>query len=373
MNIQRISEQLDKKWLRQLSNTFLSFESGFITDWSCQAIGQANKNFVTDGVYRIAGTSENSDGEHHSWSFILKVVIPDPLRDHPAHYNYWRRESLVYESGLLDHVPSTLLTPKCYSVDKKENGSIWLWLEDLKHEERPWEKKDYAFATEKLGGIQAAYLLGKPLPEFNWINRQWMRSWLHECEKYRYDPDHDIRRILLSDKRVAAIWDQYHQFEHWINDWLYALEQLPRTFSHQDFYEQNIILNTAHQRDGKLALIDWQFASISGIGEDLGRFLGLGLSRGQIPVDRFEVYRELFISSYIIGLRKYGWQGEEELVRFGFLAAFSLRSVWEIPKMLKKLAQNPESSESKKWMIIAELQMGTAIEVERMRTKSMFA
>ncbi|ACT01355.1 phosphotransferase [Paenibacillus sp. JDR-2] len=371
MSVQRISEELDKERLLHLSNTCTGFEFGVITEWSCKSIGQENKNFVTDGVYRIAGTSENNGGERRSWSFILKIVIPDPLRNDPAHYNYWRRESLVYGSNLLEHVPSNLLTPKCYAIDHKDNGCIWLWIEDMGNEERPWKRDDYDYVTEKLGEIQAEYLLGKPLPEFKWLNRHWMRSWVQECEKYRFEPDPDTKRNLLSDKRVAAILDQYHQFEPWINDWLSALEQLPKTFSHQDFYERNIMLSDVNQREGKLTLIDWQFASISGAGEDLGRFLGLGLSRGQVPVDRFKEYRELFISSYISGLRKAGWQGDEEPVRFGYLAAFSLRSVWEVSKMLKKQALYPDSPESKKLMLITELQMETAVEAEGIRTKSL--
>ncbi|WP_336772080.1 phosphotransferase [Paenibacillus sp. MMO-58] len=367
MSVQNISEQLDKERLVHLSNTCTGFEFGVITEWRCESIGQENKNFVTDGVYRIAGTSKNNDGERRTWSIILKIVIPDPIRDNPAHYNYWRRESLVYGSGLLEHVPSTLLTPKCYAIDEKEDGSIWLWMEDVGHEERPWKRDDYSYVTEKLGEIQAEYLLGKPLPEYNWINRQWMRSWIQECGKYRYEPDADTRRVLLSDKRVAAILNQFHLFEHWIEDWLIALEQLPRTFSHQDFYEQNIMLNNVRQREGRLTLIDWQFASISGAGEDLGRFLGLGVSRGQVPVDRFEEYRELLMTSYLSGLRKTRWQGDEELVRFGYLASFSLRSVWEVPKMLKKVAHNPDSPESRKLMIITKLQMESAMEAEGIR------
>jgi len=63
-----------------------------------------------------------------------------------------------------------------------------------------------------------------------------------------------------------------------------------------------------------------------------------------------------------------GWQGDEDLPRFGCLAAFSLRSIWEVPKLLKKLLHNPDSLESEKLMLITELQMEIAIEVERLRT-----
>jgi len=150
-------------------------------------------------------------------------------------------------------------------------------MEDIEHDLRQWEWDDYGFVTEKLGEFQAAYLLGKPLPYFQWINRQWMRSWLNECYIYPYEPESKMKEILLSDKRVAAIIDQFTQLEEWTSDWLDAIEQLPKTFAHQDFYEQNIMLNSVQQQEGKLTLIDWQFTSISGVGEDIGRFLGLML------------------------------------------------------------------------------------------------
>lgn len=129
----------------------------------------------------------------------------------------------------------------------------------------------------------------------------------------------------------------------------------------------NIMLNSVQQQEGKLTLIDWQFTSISGIGEDLGRFLGLSISRGQVPIEHFKMYLELFFTSYLKGMRKTGWDGDEDLPRFGFLAAFALRSIWEVPKMLKKLEQNPESLESKKLLLITELQMEISKEVERLR------
>lgn len=49
----------------------------------------------TGGVYRISGTTEIDNGAQQSWSFILKVINPDPLRVDPAHYNYWRRDQTI--------------------------------------------------------------------------------------------------------------------------------------------------------------------------------------------------------------------------------------------------------------------------------------
>ncbi|WP_425542067.1 phosphotransferase [Paenibacillus motobuensis] len=54
-----------------------------------------------------------------------------------------------------------------------------------------------------------------------------------------------------------------------INEKLDSLSQLPRVLAHQDLGQKNMILTSNFQ----LVLIDWQFLSISGIGEDLGKCL----------------------------------------------------------------------------------------------------
>jgi hypothetical protein len=361
-----ISEKIDEEKLRILSNHLLQTDAGFIVEWCCISMGSANRNFVTGGVYRVSGKTDAGAGLSRSWSIILKVVKADPLRDDPTHYNYWRREIMAYESGVLHELPENIVTPICYAIDKKDDGSVWLWLEDLAHDTRPWEWNDYAYVVGKLGEFHAAYLLGKPLPNFDWVNKHWMRSWIKECYQYRHVPDANNIGYLLSQKRAASILDRFTLFESSIDGCLEALEQLPKTLAHQDFYEQNILLDSGRQEDGKLALIDWQFMSISGIGEDLGRFLGLSVSRGQVPIEQFAMYQELFMSSYLNGLSHAGWHGDENLPRFGCLAAFALRSIWEVPKLLKKLEQNPESSECLQLLLITEKQMEAAAEVVRL-------
>ncbi|UUZ94789.1 aminoglycoside phosphotransferase family protein [Paenibacillus sp. P25] len=313
LSTQRILENMDKGRIQKISSRLLQTEMGMVTDWRCDSIGPANRNFVTGGIYRISGTSEMSKGLSHSWSFILKIVNADPNRDDPSHYNFWRREVLAYDSGYLQNLPAGITVPKCLAIDEKDDGSVWLWLEDFRHEPRRWEWNDYAYAAEKLGEFNTAYLLGTPLPEYPWVNRQWMRSWIKECFQYRYVPDETSRELLQSHKRVSEIIRQFRALEAAVFYWVADLEQLPRTFAHQDYYEVNMILNADLQQEGKLGLIDWQFASISGVGEDLGRFLGLAVSRGQIPMEQFDEFREHLLSAYLQGMKRAGWLGDDNL------------------------------------------------------------
>jgi len=367
MNKIGVIPKIRQSRLEEVAKKILQTDEGFLFRWDCEPIGPKRRNFVTDGVYRVSGKNVVG-GAVREWAAILKIVLSDPNRDDPEHYNYWRREALAYESGLLKSLPASFRAPACFAIDEQDDGSLWLWLEDVPHASTAWEREDYAFAAEKLGEFHANDLLGKPLPEFSWINRKWMRSWIHECKKYRDLHDESVaQHPAVFHHGLASLIDRFAVLENSIPEWLEALEHLPRTFSHQDYYESNILRSPGCLHEGGLSLIDWQFASISGVGEDLGRFFGLSVSRGQVPPESSREYLDLFFSSYIKGLNGAGWHGDEALPRFGCLAAFALRSVWEVPKLLQKLEQDSKSPESRKLWLIAEMQMEAAEEAEELR------
>src|SRR5437016_5175716 len=69
--------------------------------WSSERLGWKASNSVTGGLYRIRGTA-NCGTERLEWSMIMKEVLPSPETDDPAHYCYWKREPLLYQSGLLE-------------------------------------------------------------------------------------------------------------------------------------------------------------------------------------------------------------------------------------------------------------------------------
>ncbi|MEZ4572357.1 MAG: hypothetical protein R2849_18980 [Thermomicrobiales bacterium] len=47
-----------------------------------------------------------------------------------GHRAYWKREVLVYSSGILDHLPDGLRAPDCYGVEDSDTVAR-IWLEDL--------------------------------------------------------------------------------------------------------------------------------------------------------------------------------------------------------------------------------------------------
>jgi len=94
-----------------------------IDAWEIAALGIGVGNPVSLGVYRVTGTAEDG-GTMIPWSLILKVAQSPAnlgLTDwgegaDESHWNYWRREPLLFASGLLEDLPPGLTAPRNAAV-----------------------------------------------------------------------------------------------------------------------------------------------------------------------------------------------------------------------------------------------------------------
>lgn len=114
------------------------------------------------------------------------------------------------------------------------------------------------------------------LPDEPWLCRGWLSSWVAASEPY------DDRSAWRADtwehprlqaefphsaaKRFAAFYGRRAEL-------LAGLRRLPQVFTHNDAWPPNLIWGG----DGALTAIDWAFAGIAGIGEEMGRMYGLCL------------------------------------------------------------------------------------------------
>ena len=54
---------------------------------------------------------------------------------------------------------------------------IWIWLEEVADTVgAPWPLARYGLAARHLGGFNGAYLVGRPVPAYPWLSRNWLRS-----------------------------------------------------------------------------------------------------------------------------------------------------------------------------------------------------
>ncbi|MDF2644744.1 MAG: hypothetical protein K0Q73_549 [Paenibacillus sp.] len=86
MGLLGISERIDEYRLQAISNDILKIDDGFITDWYCDSIGSPNRNFVTEGVYRIWLWLEEIAYEPRSWEWNDYAYAAEKLGEFQASY-----------------------------------------------------------------------------------------------------------------------------------------------------------------------------------------------------------------------------------------------------------------------------------------------
>lgn len=143
---------------------------------TCDDIGYKTPNFTTSGIFRLHGLVKLHN-ELKPWCVILKIIKPDTAKkDNIKHHNYWRREALVFESGVLRELPDSIYATESYLVEEQQDGTIWLWMEYVKGEYANTVEQ-FSYIARQLGRFNGAYLKGiKTLPDHEWICRAWLKS-----------------------------------------------------------------------------------------------------------------------------------------------------------------------------------------------------
>jgi hypothetical protein len=174
---------IDRATLTSPVRKILQKEMAEVVEWRYQPIvGGMGEVWGSNNVCRFVGSAHDS-GHVLGWSLVLKVVpIPTPrdgdgsgIHD-PASEDYWKREVLTYESGILDNLPSGLSAPRCFGV-VEHDGFLGIWLEDLVDTIGPrWSLPRFGVAARHLGRFNGAYLTGRPLSSYPWLNRNLLRG-----------------------------------------------------------------------------------------------------------------------------------------------------------------------------------------------------
>lgn len=364
--------KIDPAYLQSLLRRIVSSESLQLVCWNCSLLGKAK---AESSVYRVASTIIDSNQEQQ-FALILKIVKPDGSRGQVDHYYYWKREALVYHSGILSQLPSGIRAPSCYAVEEHSDDSVRIWLEDIaiaSNRNDDWSFEQMRKIAYLLGKYNGAYLTGTPLPAESSLCHAWLRSWVEVCTAYA-KPVAEQKVIwdscLQDFNERDSLWERYRLNSNRVNSILGTIELLPRVFAHQDVHGDNIFVEQLNHTDSLVA-IDWQFACISGVGEELGRMFGYALIKNKIPMSRMEVYKEELFYHYVQGLRDLGWDGNSRLVRFGFTASASLRFIMVMDKLLSNLKGNERDNKEKSshLLLVAQALLGLAEESWKLKNE----
>jgi hypothetical protein len=99
---------------------------------------------------------------------------------------------------------------------------------------------------------------------------------------------------------------------------------LPRVFAHLDAFRGNLAGRDAGSGEETIA-IDWAWAGIGAIGEELGPLVVATVLDGALPVEALPELEVVALDGYLAGLGAAGWHGDPRLVRLGYAATAPLR------------------------------------------------
>lgn len=313
------TQLVDQACLTSLVQKILDRPALQVSNWKVQ---QLHGGVEWDSaVFRFQG--EATDGtENIPWSLILKTILPAKKSADPAGIWYWKREALAYQSGFLHHLPGGNLTaPTCYEISERPDGSMWLWMEEVKDDiPCPWSIEQYAVVARNLGQFNGAYLTGQSLPSEPWITRNWLRKYVENAapmiEFVRRKPNHPTVMHMFPGDTVAqvlAVWEKRAKI-------LEVLENLPQVFCHQDAFRRNLFA-----RGGRTVAIDWGYMGIAPVGAELVALVAASLGFFEIPTDKVMELDRLCFEGYLQGLGDAGWKGDPKLVRTGYALSLMLR------------------------------------------------
>ncbi|MBX3012319.1 MAG: phosphotransferase [Caldilineaceae bacterium] len=346
----RVAEQiarLDAECLQPVVQQALAVEKATLVDWSAQPL---EGGFSGSAVYRLQGQAQLGE-EHKPWSLILKVISPANGGAQPTDFDYWQREALLYQSGLLADLPPDLVAPQCFAITAAADDALWLWLEDMGvGADTPWPLARYGLAARHLGQWNGAYLVGRPLPAYPWLRAADLQQRLALAEAGMAAlPQlchHPLLAELLAGDRVERIfylWQGREQF-------LAALAQLPQTLCHRDAFRFNLADRWHPAGRQQTIVLDWGAAGLGIIGEELVPLFAATLSFVAVDIERIPELDALIFAGYLAGLRDADWQGDERLVRFGFTAQVAFKAgvaepATRLPAVARRMAALPPGAE----------------------------
>lgn len=322
-----IDRQIDRDSLATAVSRALDRPAIELSDWHVDAL-HAAFNQSTGGLYRLRGTACNRGdrGERVRWSLVLKILQASDGafggKGDPDDANYWKRELLIYRSGVTENLPG-IRAPRCFGVEERDDSTAWLWMEDVRHESSSrWPLERYRHAARRLGEFNGAYLVGRPLPDRDSISRQWVRAMVRSfAEPFDQLPssrEHAmVRRCWPGSllERMLELWRERELF-------LRALDELPQTFCHFDAWPRNLLVDSDR---GEVVAVDWSYSGIGAVGAELAPMVAASVCFYDADVSAMRSIDDAVFGGYLEGIRSAGWSGSAALVRLGYTATASLR------------------------------------------------
>jgi hypothetical protein len=298
--------------------------------WTAEPLTHNQKNGVSGGIWRI-----DAGGDRHVLKVLTRRKAAPPgweSSDDPQHWNYWRREALVYECDLPHSYGSAQLrSPRLRRCVERADGDLALWLEWV---EGP--AVDLMDSLERLAhrlGVAQGQTVAARTPPQNWMSRDFLRT---------YVEGRQVRRELVEDEKVwnlplcrafpngAREASKYlvAQREHHLR----KVESATRAICHLDVWSHNVV----EEADGTSVLLDWSMTGDGALGEDIGNLIADTFGDMQEPAERLPEADERFTEAYLRGLADVGLTVDRDSVRSVIYSSAAAKYDWLMPLMLQR-------------------------------------
>jgi hypothetical protein len=297
--------------------------------WEAAPVSHEKVVRTTGGLFCFRGIGQDS-GKPRSWSVILKIVRQlEGEGEDIQGYDYWRRELLAYQTGLLTDLPAGIRAPRCYGVSAHA-GDGWIWMENVQEiSQFKWDLAQFAYAAHQLGRFGGAYLVGRPLPDQPWLCQSIFRNILADGGWWARFINPDNPRNAWQNSTVQKIYSEplrRRVLQLWADKWrlIGANDRLPRVFCHNDAHRRNFMIPPGADGTDNLVAIDWAFCGLGGLGNDLGELVGIGLSHFDVEPEAAGEFEAAVLAGYQAGLHSAGWEGDFRLARLGYQISLAL-------------------------------------------------
>lgn len=304
--------------------------------WTAEPLSWQDFGAGSRTLRRVTGTAHVPGSPAAiDWSLVLKTLRPvdDDVgtSEDPTSYAFWRREALIYESGLVEGVAGGLRPPRCHGVERIGDAGF-VWLEDL-HELYPdgWSIERFALGARHLGRFNGWWIAARDLPVQPWlaslrsIHEYWLvnpataralaalhdqADWARVAREAGLDaPDPTaLRRALEDPERLLG-----------------ALERLPMTLCHNDAMAPNLFATRTADGSDETVAVDWQLAGLAPAGSELALFVAGSAWFMRVPPGSVDDLESEALAAYIDGLSDAGVAVVPDAVRFAYAASSVLR------------------------------------------------
>lgn len=299
------------------------FRDASLVEWSGGPLAGGGGECI--GVWRLSGLAR-VDTAPAPWSIVLKGWDGQRYSGSSSGWNWPYREMVLYRSGLLADLPGGIRAPRCFGDIERDDGSVWVWLEDITDGiQAPWPLDRYGIIARQLGQFNGHWLVDRSPPDTPCLSRNWLRGWVERStpavQALMADADLARRSGAYAPgtlEAYARLWARRHELYE-------ELTRLPQTFCHLDAFSRNIFVRERANEPDDTILIDWSYSGIGAVGEELVPLVGASVGFMDTPVSDIAELSDLTLAGYIAGLHDAGWRGDPAIVHRVFGVVMGLR------------------------------------------------